>query len=91
MVLIQSSNHKNGVAELPSYLCRGLITYIKEGGKYNVHLVDHGVSVALMRDEFHIVPKDFISEKYLTKTIGMYNILPIRMRKNSADCNSMAM
>ncbi|XP_014469749.1 PREDICTED: putative ATP-dependent RNA helicase TDRD12 isoform X2 [Dinoponera quadriceps] len=28
------------------------------------------------------VPKDFIPEKYLTKTIGIFNILPIRMRKN---------
>lgn len=83
MIFIESSNHRTGVAELPSYLCRGLITYInKENGTYNVLLVDHGTSIILNRDEMYKVSKNFISEKYLTKTIGIYNVLPIRMRKN---------
>ncbi|XP_019700247.1 putative ATP-dependent RNA helicase TDRD12 isoform X2 [Harpegnathos saltator] len=86
MVFIQSSNHKTGMAELPSYLCRGLITYIKkESGIYNVLLVDHGISIELNRDEIYKVPKDFIREEHLTKTVGIYNILPIYMRKNVAN------
>lgn len=83
MVLIQSSNHKTGIADLPSYLCRGLITYLKkESRTYNVLLVDHGTSIELNRDEIYKVPKDFIRERYLTKTIGICNVLPIRMKKN---------
>lgn len=32
-----------------------------------------------------MVPKNFISEKYLTKTISVYSILPIRMKKNDSN------
>lgn len=69
--------------ELPSFICRGLITYIKEENKiYYILLVDHGISIELTKDKFYVLPQNFISEKYLTKTIGVYNILPIRMKKN---------
>lgn len=82
IVLIQSNNYVNEV-ELPSFICRGLITYIKEENKiYYILLVDHGISIELTKDKFYVLPQNFISEKYLTKTIGVYNILPIRMKKN---------
>lgn len=92
VVFIQSSNRETGVAELPAYYCRGLITHIKKKDmKYNILLVDYGISVELVADEFHVIPKDIISKNYLTRTIGMYNILPIRMRRKvSNGYNSMA-
>lgn len=90
-VFIQSSNHKTGVAELPSYLCRGLITHIKkQNGIYNVLLVDHGISIELNRDEIYKVSKDFIPEEYLTKTVGLYNVWPIRMKKKVINVHSLS-
>lgn len=74
------------MAELPSYLCRGIITHIKKESEiYNVLLVDHGISIELNRDEIYKVPKNFISKEYLTKTVSIYNILPIRMKKNTSN------
>lgn len=68
---------------MPSFLCRGIITYIKkESEVYNVLLVDYGTSIELNRDEIYKVPKDFILKGYLTKTVSVHEILPIRMSKN---------
>ncbi|XP_050453768.1 putative ATP-dependent RNA helicase TDRD12 isoform X2 [Cataglyphis hispanica] len=82
-VLIQSSQCTSEI-ELPSFVCRGLITRIKKESEilYYILLVDHGTSIELTKDMFCVVPHDFIPEKYLTKTIGVYNILPICMKKN---------
>lgn len=92
MVLVQYS-HKDGV-KLPSFACRGLITsIIKETGTYYILLVDHGTSIELTRNKFDILPQDIVPDKYLTKTIGVYGILPICMRKNgiiSNGSNTMA-
>ncbi|XP_029178829.1 putative ATP-dependent RNA helicase TDRD12 isoform X2 [Nylanderia fulva] len=60
--------------------------YIKKEKKiYCILLVDHGTSIELTRDKFCVVPQNFIPEKYLTRTIGMYNLLPIRMKKNDSN------
>lgn len=81
VVLVQS-NKCTIEMDIPSFVCRGLITYIKKQDEiYYILLVDHGISIELTRDEFCIVPQNFIPEKYLTKTVGVYNILPIRMKK----------
>lgn len=81
-ILVQS-NYINEV-ELPSFVCRGLITYAKKE-IYYILLVDHGTGIKLTRDKFCVVPQNFIPEKYLTKTIGVYNILAIRMKKNNSN------
>ncbi|XP_029663616.1 putative ATP-dependent RNA helicase TDRD12 isoform X3 [Formica exsecta] len=89
-VLIQSSQCTSEV-ELPSFVCRGLITHIKKENEilYYILLVDHGTGIELTRDQFCVVPYNFIPEEYLTKTIGVYNILPIRMKKDvSSDFNN---
>lgn len=86
MVLIQYS-HKDRIT-LPSFVCRGLITYIKkETGTHFILLVDHGTSIELTRDKFHILPQDIIPDKYLTKTVGVYGMLPICMKKNGIISN----
>lgn len=85
MVFIQI-NHEAGI-KLPSFVCRGLITYIKENGTYRILLVDHGISIELTRDKFYILPQDFIPDKYLTKTVGVFGILPICMKKKDSVSN----
>lgn len=86
MVLVQYS-HKDRV-KLPSFVCRGLITcIIKETGTHYILLVDHGISIELTRDKFDILPQDIVPDKYLTKTVGVYGILPICMRKNDIISN----
>ncbi|XP_025265669.1 putative ATP-dependent RNA helicase TDRD12 isoform X2 [Camponotus floridanus] len=82
VVIVQSSKCTVEV-ELPSFVCRGLIQYIKKQDEiYYILLVDHGISIKLTRDKFCIVPQNFIPEKYLTKAVGVFNIMPIRMKKN---------
>ncbi|KAG5309689.1 VASA1 helicase, partial [Acromyrmex insinuator] len=92
MVLVQDSFKAE--IKLPSYVCRGLITGIKKeyGMYYIILLVDHGISIGLTRDKFHILPKNLIPDKYLTKTVGVYNIIPICMRKSTIlnGCNTIA-
>ncbi|XP_067204330.1 putative ATP-dependent RNA helicase TDRD12 [Linepithema humile] len=82
MVFIVRSNYNPEI--LPTFICRGVITHIKkDSGMYYVLLVDHGTTVELTKDKFCIVPQDFISDnKYLTKTVGVHNILPTRVKKN---------
>ncbi|XP_025987860.2 putative ATP-dependent RNA helicase TDRD12 isoform X1 [Solenopsis invicta] len=76
MVFVQR-NDAAGI-KLPSYVCRGLVNYIKkETNTYGILLVDHGTVFELPRDKFYILPRDFIPDKYLTKTVGVYGILPI--------------
>jgi len=88
VVIVQSSKCTVEV-ELPSFVCRGLIKYIKKQDEiYYILLVDHGISIELTRDQFCIVPQNFIPEKYLTKTVGVFNIVPIRMRKNVSNGSS---
>lgn len=82
--------------DFPSFVSRGLITFIRKRDEtYYILLVDHGFSIKLTRDKFCIVPQNFIPDKYLTKTIGVYNILPIHMKKNASydfnDSKSTAM
>lgn len=82
VVIVQSSKCTVEV-ELPSFVCRGLIKFIKKQDKiYYILLVDHGISIKLTRDQFCIVPQNCIPEKYLTKAVGVFNIMPIRMKKN---------
>jgi len=87
MALIQYNDKAE--IKLPSFVCRGLITHIKkeDGMYYILFLVDHGISIKLTRDKFHIFARDLISEKYLMKTVGVYGILPICIRKNSSVLN----
>ncbi|KAG5341799.1 VASA1 helicase, partial [Acromyrmex charruanus] len=92
MVLVQDSFKAE--IKLPSYVCRGLITCIKKeyGMYYIILLVDHGISIGLTRDKFHIFPKNLIPDKYLTKTVGVYDIIPIFMKKSTIlnGCNTIA-
>ncbi|XP_018050182.1 PREDICTED: putative ATP-dependent RNA helicase TDRD12 isoform X2 [Atta colombica] len=92
MVLIQDSFKAE--IELSSCVCRGLITCIKKEYEmyYIILLVDHGISIELTRDKFHILPKNLIPDKYLTKTVGVYDIIPICMRKSTIlnGCNTIA-
>ncbi|KAG5319174.1 VASA1 helicase, partial [Pseudoatta argentina] len=92
MVLVQDSFKAE--IKLPSYVCRGLITCIKKeyGMYYIILLVDHGISIGLTRDKFHILPKNLIPDKYLSKTVGVYDIIPICMRKSTIlnGCNTIA-
>jgi len=92
MVLIQDSFKAE--IKLPSCVCRGLITCIKKEYEmyYIILLVDHGISIELTRDKFHIFPKNLIPDKYLTKTVGVYDIIPICMRKSTIlnGCNTIA-
>ncbi|KYM94896.1 Pre-mRNA-processing ATP-dependent RNA helicase PRP5, partial [Cyphomyrmex costatus] len=83
MVLIQDSIKAE--IKLPSCICQGLITCIKKECEihYIILLVDHGISIGLTRDKFHILPKNFIPDRYLTKTVGVYGILPICMKKSA--------
>lgn len=87
MVFILS--HDAGL-KLSSFACRGLITYIKEDGTYRILLVDHGTSIELTRDKFYILSQDFIPDKYLTKTVGVFGILPICMKKNGSISNGFS-
>lgn len=80
-ILVQSNNQKHMI-ELPSFVCRGLITHIHDA-VYNCLFVDHGISFELSQDQFCIIPHDFISDKYLTETVGVCNVLPVCMRKNT--------
>ncbi|XP_071638869.1 putative ATP-dependent RNA helicase TDRD12 isoform X1 [Temnothorax longispinosus] len=85
-------NHQDGI-NLPSFICRGLITCIKKDGTYCILLVDHGTSIELTRDKLHIFPQDVVSDAYLTKTVGVFGVLPICMKKNgvvSNDSNATA-
>jgi len=84
MVFILS--HDAGL-KLSSFVCRGLITCVKEDGTYCILLVDHGTSVELTRDKFYILSQDFIPDKYLTKTVGVFGILPICMKKKGSVSN----
>ncbi|XP_012057914.1 PREDICTED: putative ATP-dependent RNA helicase TDRD12 [Atta cephalotes] len=92
MVLMQDSFKAE--IELSSCVCRGLITCIKKEYEmyYIILLVDHGISIELTRDKFHILPKNLIPDKYLTKTVGVYDIIPICMRKSTIlnGCNTIA-
>ncbi|XP_018404160.1 PREDICTED: putative ATP-dependent RNA helicase TDRD12 [Cyphomyrmex costatus] len=77
MVLIQDSIKAE--IKLPSCICQGLITCIKKECEihYIILLVDHGISIGLTRDKFHILPKNFIPDRYLTKTVGVYELLKL--------------
>jgi len=83
MILVQSNNQEHAI-ELPSFICRGIITYI-ENTIYNVLFVDYGMSFKLLRNQFCIVPCDFILNRYLTKTIGIYNILPVFVKQDTSN------
>lgn len=93
MILVQDSFKAE--KKLPSCICRGLITCIKKecGISYIILLVDHGISIELTRDKFHVLPKNLIPDEYLTKTVGVYDIIPICMRKSTIlnGCNTIAM
>jgi len=84
MILTQSNNAQEHTIELPSFICRGIITYIKNT-VYNVLFVDYGMSFKLSRDQFSIVPRDFILNRYLTKTIGIYNVLPVCVKQDTSN------
>jgi len=88
MVFINRNNCNTG--QLPTFICRGVITYIKkEDGIYYILLVDHGISITLTRNEFFVISQDFIPDKYLSKMVGVYNILPTRVKRNvSKDSNN---
>ncbi|KYQ56077.1 ATP-dependent RNA helicase DBP3 [Trachymyrmex zeteki] len=92
MILVQDSFKAE--KKLPSCICRGLITCIKKecGISYIILLVDHGISIELTRDKFHVLPKNLIPDEYLTKTVGVYDIIPICMRKSTIlnGCNTIA-
>ncbi|KAL6261063.1 hypothetical protein P5V15_008590 [Pogonomyrmex californicus] len=78
----QSSNETQ--FELPSFVWRGLVKSKRKDGTYCIFLVDHGTCIELTKDKFCIVPQDFISDKYLTKTVGIYGMLPICIRRKGA-------
>ena len=71
--------------ELDTWLCRGYISNIAENLKdtYNVFLPDHGISILLQREDFIIYSPDLITEKYLSYTVGLYNILPAVVHNDS--------
>lgn len=81
MVLIQSSNQKYMI-ELPSFICRGLITHCEKGA-YSVLFVDHGVNFELSQDQFCTIPHDFISDSFLTKVVGVCNVMPVCLRRDT--------
>ncbi|KAL0118063.1 hypothetical protein PUN28_009027 [Cardiocondyla obscurior] len=87
MVFIHLISYNDEI-KLPSFVYRGLINHINKDGAYYIFLVDHGISIELTRNKFYILPQDFISDKYLTKTVGIFGILPICMKNNDSMPNS---
>ncbi|XP_071581111.1 putative ATP-dependent RNA helicase TDRD12 [Temnothorax nylanderi] len=72
---------------LQAVFSRGLITRIKTDETYCILLVDHGTSVELTRDEFRILPRDVVPDEYLSKTVGVFGVLPICMKENRVASN----
>ncbi|KAK2576510.1 hypothetical protein KPH14_005833 [Odynerus spinipes] len=71
--------------DLPAWFCRGIIDHFDPMTmRYNVLLVDHGISVALLRDDFIITSHDVIPDKYLTSVIGIYNIVPTIIKRHDS-------
>lgn len=84
MVIVHCENYRNMI-ELPSFICRGLITNIsKETGDYYIFLVDYGTCVKLIRNDLSVVSHNFLSTKHLTKYVSVYNILPLCQKSNSS-------
>lgn len=52
--------------------------------RYNVLLIDHGISLTLLKDDFISLQHDIISDKYLTYQVGMYNIIPTIIKKKES-------
>lgn len=84
MVIVHCENYSNMI-ELPSFICRGLITNItRETGDYYIFLVDYGTCVKLIRDYLSVVSHNFLPTKHLTKYVSVYNILPLCQKSNSS-------
>lgn len=71
--------------DLPAWFCRGIIGHFNPTTMtYNVLLIDHGISVTLLKDDFISLQHDIISDKYLTSVIGIYNIIPTIIKKKES-------
>ncbi|XP_014604220.1 PREDICTED: putative ATP-dependent RNA helicase TDRD12 isoform X2 [Polistes canadensis] len=70
--------------DLPGWFCRGLIGHFDPMTmRYNVFLVDYGISVTMLKDDF-IFLHDNICDEYLTMDIGIYNIIPTVIKKRKS-------
>lgn len=78
-------NKSDKNVELPAWLCRGVICSAVDKLKdtYNVLLTDYGISVELQRQDFIPCSLDSISEKHLSFTVGLYNVLPATTKYDS--------
>ncbi|KAI4497388.1 hypothetical protein M0802_007399 [Mischocyttarus mexicanus] len=75
----------NQDVDLPAWFCRGLIGHFDPTiEKYNVLLVDYGISVTISKDDFMFLQNDIISDEYLTSAIGIYNIIPTVINKRKS-------
>lgn len=64
--------------EIPSYICRGLLTDLnEETSKYTVFLVDYGFSVELNWNEFVCIKTSKLRDPFLTRIIGLSGIIPV--------------
>ncbi|XP_015181603.1 PREDICTED: putative ATP-dependent RNA helicase TDRD12 [Polistes dominula] len=71
--------------DLPGWYCRGLIGHFDPMTmRYNVFLVDYGISVPMLKDDFIFLQHDNISDEYLTMDIGIYNIIPTIIKKRKS-------
>ncbi|XP_017878258.1 putative ATP-dependent RNA helicase TDRD12 [Ceratina calcarata] len=76
---------------IPSRLCRGYISSIKDSRKlYNVMLSDYGVCIRARRDDFFLCPDDLISEEHFSFTVGLYNVLPVSAKNGSLANNKVS-
>ncbi|KAF7395116.1 hypothetical protein HZH66_008290 [Vespula vulgaris] len=83
LVIVHGKVSQN--VDLPAWFCRGIIGHFNPTTMtYNVLLIDHGISVTLLKDDFISLQHDIISDKYLTSVIGIYNIIPTIIKKKES-------
>ncbi|XP_066594136.1 putative ATP-dependent RNA helicase TDRD12 [Prorops nasuta] len=72
------NKNSNNIEEPPCWV-RGQLGRKNYQGNYEIFLNDYGTVIICGIEDFIVVPNDLLSRKFLTQTIGLYNILPARL------------
>ncbi|XP_033228766.1 putative ATP-dependent RNA helicase TDRD12 isoform X2 [Belonocnema kinseyi] len=70
--------------DLPAWWCRGILGRMDDTStKYNVFLPDYGIALLLAKNDLRKIPKDVVSDEYLTSTIGLNEVVPATIAKGN--------